>query len=158
MLSPMTANLVFWSGALVNLALVCVLALRGVQLARQQEFPRHRRQMFAVSGLVLFFLVSYVVKLAFLGKEDLTVWSPSDVLWLRIHETCVGVMLVAGATALVLGRRFARTQLVDPDSEAPPPPARLCRLHRVVGRIAVFGAVSGFATAAAVLAGMFARA
>jgi uncharacterized membrane protein YozB (DUF420 family) len=151
-------KLVYWSLALANMAAVLALAGRGVRAIRRNDVARHRRAMTAAAGLVVLFLVSYVVKSLVLGREDLAVWSAAARTNLWVHESFVTGMLLAGATAFVLGRRLARTRRVSGRPEDPlPGPARLAR-HRRFGWAALVCAVFGLLTACGVLAGMFARA
>jgi uncharacterized membrane protein YozB (DUF420 family) len=154
----MDAKLAFWTIAFANMVLAAVLAVRGVWLARRGELLRHARCMRAAAAFVALFLGAYALKLAVLGREAREAWSPGAVTVLRIHELCVLAMLVGGALALALGRRLGRSRLVAQAADAPAAPASARRLHRVAGRTAVAGAVLGAATAALVLAGMYARA
>jgi uncharacterized membrane protein YozB (DUF420 family) len=153
----MDAKLAFWTLAFADMVLASALALRGAALARRGEHRRHARCMRAAALCVALFLAAYVAKLAFLGREALETWSPGAVALLRVHELCVLAMLAGGATALVLGRRLGRSALVAAEAGAPAAPPRARRLHRLAGRTAVAGAVLGAATAALVLAGMYAR-
>lgn len=154
----MSIHLAFWSGALADLFVICLLALHGVALARRREFARHRRHMIAAACLVAVFLVAYVVKVATLGGEDLSTWSAGAVALLWFHESCVVVMLLGGGVALWLGRRLAATRLFTGEASDPQASARQLRLHRLAGRSGVLGALLGFLTAALVLIGMFGRA
>jgi uncharacterized membrane protein YozB (DUF420 family) len=150
------AKLAFWTAAFANMLLAAALALRGVALARRGELRRHARCMRAASLFVALFLAAYAAKLAWLGREVRTAWSPAALHLLHVHELCVLAMLLAGAAALVLGRRLAANRLLE--GGAPEAPARTRQLHRRLGRAAVGSAVLGAATAALVLAGMYARA
>jgi uncharacterized membrane protein YozB (DUF420 family) len=154
----MDANLLFWSGALLNMALIVGLAVHGVRCVRRGETARHARSMRAAGLLVGLFLVSYVLKLAVLGREDRESWSPAAVNLLRFHELCVLAMLVAGSAALLLGRRLRRSRAFSRDAADPVAPPALVRRHRFAGRTALAGALLGVATAALVLAGMYTRA
>jgi uncharacterized membrane protein YozB (DUF420 family) len=154
----MDAKVLYWSAALVNMVAVAGLAGWGVRCARRGELARHARAMRAAALLVGLFLLSYLLKLAFLGREALGEWSPLALWTLRVHELCVLVMLVGGATALALGRRLRRSRRFTRDDADPPAPASLLRRHRLAGRSALAGAILGAATAALVLGGMYARA
>ena len=154
----MNANLLYWSGALLNMAVIAGLAVYGVRCARRGELARHARSMRAAGLLVGLFLASYVLKLASLGREELASWSPAAVGMLRFHELCVLVMLVAGGIALFLGRTLRRSRAYTRDAADPAAPAGLLRRHRLAGRTALAGALLGAATAALVLAGMYTRA
>lgn len=154
----MDAKVVFWTGAWLNFSLLFGLALLGMRRIRSGDAATHRRLMLAASALVVFFLLSYVAKLWWLGREDMSVWSARDVNMLRFHETCVLVMVVGGGIALWLGRRLRRTRNVSGDREQPAASPRLLRSHRVAGRLAVIGAALGWLSAFFVLVGMFERA
>jgi len=151
------AKVLYWSGALVNLAVIAVLACRGVAQIRRGEAARHRRSMLASAWLVVAFLVSYVFKLAFLGREDLAAWSRFYVDTLRFHETCVALMLVAGVAALIRARRLRRTRSFTRDPASPVAPESTRRWHRRAGWTALVGALAGLLSAGVVLAGMYAR-
>jgi uncharacterized membrane protein YozB (DUF420 family) len=147
----------FWTLALVNMAAVVALATRGVRAIRAGEVAKHRRSMTAAGWLVVAFLGSYLLKRFALGPEDLALWSSSARLNLWVHESFVAAMLLAGAAALVLGRRIARTRRVTGrDADPAPSPAEL-RRHRRFGWSAVLASGLGFVTACGILAGMFAR-
>src|SRR5512145_191883 len=94
------------------MAAVLALATRGVRAVRAGEIAKHRRSMTAAGWLVVAFLASYVVKRFALGPEDLELWSHAARVNLWVHESFVAAMLIAGAGALVLGRRIARTRRV----------------------------------------------
>jgi len=154
----MDARLAFWTVAFVDLVAAAALAVRGVALARRGELVRHARSMRAAALLVALFLAAYVGKLALLGREALATWSPAAIGVLRFHELCVLAMLLAGGAALALGRRLARGAPLAREAAGSAAPSPTRRLHRLAGRTAVGGAVLGAATAALVLAGMYARA
>ena len=147
----------FWSAALADLAAVAVCAVVGVRRIRRGDVRGHRLMMRSASALVALFLLAYLGKLHFLGHEDRSLWSRLDHAVLYVHELCVAAMLAGGALALLRARRL-RDQL-GPALELPPGGEALRggSHHRRAGWIAVAGAVCGLATAAAVLAGMFAR-
>jgi uncharacterized membrane protein YozB (DUF420 family) len=148
----------FWTLALVNMAAVVALATRGVRAIRAGEIAKHRRSMTAAGWLVVAFLGSYLGKRFALGPEDLALWSQGARINLWVHESFVAAMLIAGAGALVLGRRLARTRRVTGrDADPAPSPAEL-RRHRRFGWSAVLASGLGFVTACGILAGMFARA
>jgi len=151
-------NLVFWSVALANLAVVVACALTGVRRIRAKDVAGHRRMMLAAMSLVVLFLASYAVKVRVLGKEDKSMWTTLDFAVLYVHETCVVVMLIGSAIALYRAARFRAG--LGPNLKLPPDtnPIQGLRAHRRAGRIAVAGSVLGFVTAIGVLAGMFARA
>ncbi len=154
----MDPKLIYWTAALANLGVLCVVALVGVRCARRGEIARHRRAMKLSTALVVAFLLSYVVKLLLLGREEMDLWATRDVWVLRVHEVFVLVMLLAGAAAWAFGRRLRGTRLVTRDPSDPAPDGGGLRLHRLAGRSAVAGALLGFAMAVGVLIGMYARA
>ncbi len=153
----MDAGFAYWAAALTNMAIVTAFAINGVRQARRGELPSHRRSMSIAVGLVVAFVLSYVLKLAVLGREDLSRWSDPAVGILRAHEVCVLTMVVMGATALRLGLALRHTRAFSRDENAPEPAAELLTRHHRAGRIAVAAALLGFASAAVVLAGMWAR-
>lgn len=154
----MDPKLWFWTLALLNMAAVVALATRGVRAIRRNDVAAHRRSMIGAGCLVVLFLVSYLAKRVGLGGEDLDVWSRAARINLWVHESFVVTMLLAGGTALVLGRRLARTRRVTGRAEDAAPSAAQLRRHRRFGWTAVTAAVLGFATACGILAGMFGRA
>lgn len=153
----MDPKLWFWTLALANMAAVVALATRGVRAIRAGEIAKHRRSMTAAGWLVVAFLGSYLVKRFALGPEDLAVWSPAARINLWVHESFVAAMLIAGAGALLLGRRIARTRRVTGLTADPAPSPAQLRRHRRFGWAAVLASVLGFVTACGILAGMFAR-
>jgi hypothetical protein len=114
--------------------------------------------MLVGAALVGLFLLSYLVKLLVLGREDMGAWSRSSLWVLRLHECCVFSMLVAGGVAGWRGRRLRRTRNATRDPADPPAPVALARGHRLAGGIAVVSAGLGLLTAILVLAGMYQRA
>lgn len=114
--------------------------------------------MTAAAWLVAAFLVSYLAKRFWAGSEDLELWSVAARVNLYVHESFVTTMLIAGTTALVLGRRLARTRRVSGRAEDPVPNAAQLRRHRRFGWVAIAAAALGLLTACGILAGMFERA
>jgi len=114
--------------------------------------------MTAAAWLVAAFLVSYLAKRFWAGTEDLAVWTLASRINLYVHESFVTTMLLAGATALLLGRRIARTRRVTGRAEDPAPTAAQLRRHRRFGWVAITAAALGLLTACGILAGMFGRA
>jgi putative membrane protein len=154
----MDPKVLFWTGALVNMALIVTLALFGVRARRRGDIAQHRRLMLSGAGLVGFFLVSYVFKLVFLGREDMSLWSPYAVWVLRFHETCVLVMLVAGFLAARRGLALAGTRNVTQNPADPAASPERARGHRGAGKLAMGAAVLGLLSAAVVLFDMYQRA
>ena len=153
----MEAKLVFWAAALVNLGVLCGFAVLGVRHARRGEIARHQRSMKIASLLIIAFLGAYGLKVVFLGREDQSAWTLLDIWILRVHELFVLFMLGGGAVAWIQGRKLLGTRLVTHDAEDPAPDAKLVRVHRVAGRVAVIGSLLAFVMAIGVLAGMIAR-
>lgn len=153
----MDARVLYWTGALLDLLLVALFAVNGVRQIRRGEVGRHRVSMGIAGALVLAFLVSYLLKLEFLGREDLAAWARIDVWVLRVHETCVAAMLLGGVAAGGLGFRMRGSRTVTGDPAAPQAVASLRRWHRRAGWTAVVGALTGFVTAGYVLVGMYLR-
>ena len=90
----------------MNLAIVCAVALLGVRCAHRGEIARHRRAMKIASWLVVAFLLSYVLKVVLIGREDMASWSSLDLWVLRCHELCVVSMLIAGSAAWLQSRKL----------------------------------------------------
>jgi uncharacterized membrane protein YozB (DUF420 family) len=154
----MDAKLAFWTAALANMGVIVVLALLGVRQRRAGDVGRHRRSMLTGTWLVGLFLVSYGLKVLFLGREDMSVWSSAAVWVLRFHEGCVAVLIVAGSLAVRRGLRLGRTRNASRDPADAPAPPQLARGHRLVGWTAVVAATAGLFSAALVLLGMYERA
>ncbi len=154
----MDPKLVFWTVALVNLFVIVVLVSVGIFHIRQGRVAIHRRCMKISAWLVAGFLGSYGLKLTFLGREQLSVWSSGAVSNLRFHEVCVLTMVVAGSVALFRARQMRATRNVTHAPNDPIAPEATVRWHHRAGWSAAVGAGLGFATAVFVLAGMFQRA
>ena len=154
----MDPKLLFWTFALADLGVLCGIALFGVRYARRGEIARHKRAMKIASLLVVAFIGSYVLKVQFLGREDMSVWSTLDVWVLRIHELFVLQMVIGGIVAWLQARKLLGTQLVTHDPKDPAPDAQTVRIHRLAGRTAVAGSVFAFLFAIGTLAGMYGRA
>lgn len=154
----MDPKLIFWTCALADLGAVCGTALFGVRYVKRGEIARHKRAMKTASLLIVVFVVSYVLKLVFLGREDMSTWTSFDVWVLRIHELFVFQMLTGGSIAWIQARKLLKTRLVTHDSNDPAPDSRTVRIHRLAGRTAVVGSVFAFLLAIGVLTGMYGRA
>ena len=154
----MDPKLFFWTLALADLGALCAVALFGIRYARRGEIARHKRAMKIATLLVIVFLLSYLLKLQLLGREDMSVWSQLDVWILRIHELFVMQMLIAGSVAWIQARKLAATRLVTHDPNDPVPNSETVRIHRLAGRTAVVGAVLAFLMAIGVLERMYGRA
>jgi uncharacterized membrane protein YozB (DUF420 family) len=154
----MDPKLFFWTAAIVDLGAVCLIAILGVRYARRGEIARHKRSMKIASLLVVAFLASYLLKSQFLGREDMSAWTPLDLWVLRIHELFVMQMLIGGVLAWIHGRKLLKTRLVTHDPEDPVPDPKTLQIHRIAGRTGVIGSVLAFLMALGILAGMFVRA
>ena len=152
----MDAKLIFWCVALANLCAIVSFAVTGVLAVRRGDVRTHRRRMLTAASLVGLFLVSYLLKVAVLGREDRSLWTALDRSVLYVHETFVAAMLLGGGYAAWRAWQF-RARLgpafVLPRDGTLPGRAP----HRRAGWIAVVGAALAFVTAGGVLAGMFAR-
>lgn len=153
----MDLKVIYWTVAWLNLLVLSLFALSGVQQVRKGQVARHRRSMLTAVWLVVAFVISYVFKLIFLGREDLSQWSDAAVWTLRIHELFIAIMIVAGSMALVRGSRLAKTNLLSnlPDAGDPDPEERM--KHRRAGRVAVFAMLLALFFAGLVLIGMYSR-
>ena len=153
----MDSKFAFWSAALANLFTICALLVAGIRNVRRGRIDRHRRCMLTASYLVGAFVLTYVIKLAVLGREQLSAWSPQSVTILRIHEAFVLTMILGGSVALIRARRMRATQNVSRNPEDPKAPASTVRGHRRAGWTAALAAGLGFATAVMVLMAMYSR-
>ncbi len=153
----MDPKLLFWAAALLNLAVLCGVALYGVRYARSGEIARHRRAMKIASWMIVTFLLAYVLKVVFLGKEDQSVWTLFDVWVLRIHEFFVVFMIGAGIVAWTKARKLVATRLVTHDPNDPLPDPKVVKTHRIAGRTAVISSILALVMAIGVFAGMIAR-
>jgi len=140
------------------MGLVVGFGVRGIRAIRANRVERHRRSMAWASFFVVAFLVAYLCKRIVLGGEDLGAWTLAARLNLYVHEAFVVTMLLAGATAFVLGRQLASTRRVTQSAGDPPPPPQTLARHRLAGRVALACALLGFVTACGILGGMLARA
>ena len=150
------AKVLYWSGALLNMLVMAGFACAGVaEMRRRHGIQRHRRLMLGAAALVGLFLASYPVKLALLGRESPETWERAFRYTLWFHEGCIFLMLVAGATALLLAWRQHFLRLAS-DSEWRPSP-RVLRLHRCAGWTALGSCALAIASAGVTLAGMVLR-
>lgn len=154
----MDPRLAYWTLALVNMFAVVGFALAGVQAVRRGDTELHRRRMLVSASLVVLFVLSYVVKLAVIGREHRSSWGMFSIWVLRIHELCVLTMVLAGALAIARGLRLRATRSFTRRPQDPAAPASVVRSHRGAGRTAAIAAALGFALAVFVLAGMYRRA
>jgi len=106
----------------------------------------HRRAMHLAAALIGAFLLAYVGKALVLGLDDLSVWPRWQVRLLRVHESLMVSMLIAGSAARIYAARARRGV------------GTTARTHRWLGRGALFAAACGLATGTVVLLGMYQRA
>jgi uncharacterized membrane protein YozB (DUF420 family) len=152
-------NVMYWSGAWLNMAVIVGIALFGIRQVRRREIAQHRRSMLSAATLVVLFVASYGIKLAMLGREQLDLWASSYVYVLRFHELCVAIMVVAGITTIYLAQRLRLLEAADGSQGAYEGPVRLARLqlHRRAGKSAFYAAIVGLMSAGVILYGMYAR-
>jgi len=149
-------KLLYWTGALINLAVIVSCGLVAVYRIRRRDVRGHRRMMLCAATLVALFLVSYVFKLALLGAEDRASWTRPDFALLYIHEFCIAIMLLGGVRAALCARRFCAGS--DGELRLPLAPRTAgVSAHRRAGRAALCAGVLALLTAAGVLAGMYTR-
>ena len=150
-------KLLYWTGALVNLAIIVACGARGVRAIRRGEVRSHRRMMLTATALVAVFLASYLLKVAWLGKEDRSAWTALDSAVLYTHESCIAAMLLAGSYALFKAWRFQGK--LGPGLAIPTGAGALPgrEQHRRAGRIAAWSGLFAFLTAVGVWAGMLLR-
>lgn len=140
----MSPNLPFWLFAAALFASFSTCALLGWRRARQGRLEDHRRLMGRAIGLVLLFVVCYLIKLLVAGREDLGGFSRAEIVVLRIHESLVGLMVVAGTLTRVIARAAGTLG-------APHLPAKEARRHRFWGRVTLISAGLALLTATIVL-------
>jgi uncharacterized membrane protein YozB (DUF420 family) len=124
-------------------------------MRRARDVVRHRRLMLGAVALVLLFLITYVFKVALLGRENLAEWQAGYRYALWFHETCVLSMVLGGAVALTQAVRLRLRALASDPAHAPDPGGM--RLHRRAGWTAVVSATLAVVSAAVVLLGMYGR-
>jgi hypothetical protein len=154
----MDPRLAYWTFAFFDLCGVVGVAAAGVAALRRGDVARHRRRMLTAAALVGLFALSYLCKLALLGREDLAGWEAESIWVLRIHELCVFTMLVGGAVAGSRALRLRRTRNATGNPEDPPASPALLGWHRGAGWTAVSAAALALGLAWLVLAGMYRRA
>lgn len=141
----MNPALAFWTGSFFLFASMLTTALFAWRHIRAGRVDLHRRFIRITLVLLALFLLSYVTKVLLLGKEHLALWSPASIFVLRLHETLILIMLLAGGGARSLARRARREAGGTP-------------WHRWLGRTAMLSGVAAFLTASLVLLGMYGRA
>ncbi|HEY5656970.1 MAG TPA: DUF420 domain-containing protein [Myxococcota bacterium] len=149
----MDPKLVYWTLAFANLGVIAACLWVAVRRVRRRDVRGHRRMMLTASALVGLFLLSYVLKVILLGREDLARWTPLERALLYGHELCVATALVSGCAAGICAWRFRRRLAGDAQRSL-----RTRRAHRRAGRAAVVSCLLSLATAACILITMYARA
>ena len=150
-------KVIYWTCAFINMGLVVGSVLYGLAQLKAGKPSRHRAMMITATCLVLGFIVSYGLKLYFLGREDLSVWSNTAVWVLRFHETCVFSMVVGGGLGLRWGQQLRVTRSYSLDAADPVADAVIVRRHHRAGKVVITSAGLGFVSAGFVLAGMYSR-
>ncbi len=153
----MDPKILYWTGATLNMLVLIGFGGAGVHFIRRGDVVRHRRCMLTAGALVVAFLLSDLVKLALLGREDFASWSSVAVSTLRFHETCILIMLIGGTIALSRAWRMRATRSVTRNAEDPPANASTLRWHRRTGWTALLGGLLGLLAAAFVLGAMYER-
>ncbi len=154
----MDASPGYWTFALLDMCGVVGFAVAGVRSVKRGDTAQHRRHMLVAAALVALFVLSYLVKLVVLGREDRTSWGLFSIWVLRVHELCVFTMIAAGAIAGARALRLRRSRNFTRRPEDPLAPVGSVRWHRGAGRTAVVAAGIGLLLAFFVLAGMYRRA
>lgn len=144
----------YWTLALANMLAAIACAATGVHRVRRGDVAGHARLMKTAGLLIGLFLVSYVVKVSALGREQLELWEPRFVHVLRFHELGIAAMVGAGALAFAIG---TRRRLIDPAARRAAALGTALRNHRRAGWTALVSAGLAAAGAAYVLYGMYAR-
>jgi len=142
----MTANLAYWLFAYVLMSVTLVIAFRGVVHARARRFEAHMKAMVLACNILLFFVLTYVLKVFVLGREDKTDWTMLDLVILRVHESFIAIMLITGTRARLLARKLKGR--LDNPLEAD---RAIRRSHALAGKIALGAAVCALGTATGVL-------
>ena len=150
----MNVNLAFWVFAYALTLLSIIIAFSGVGAAKKGDFETHRKRMTLACNLILFFVLSYVVKMFALGREDKSQWTTIYLVVLYIHETLIGGMLVSGTISRVLAYKFRDSLSGDTVS---PLDIKRRKTHARAGKMCIMFAISALITAAVVLYGMFVR-
>ncbi len=131
----------FWALALALLAAVTASTFLGWRQIRRGNRHRHRRWMNLSAALVGIFLLLYVLKVLFIGREDLSTWSPMSLAVLYTHETFIAIMLLSTSGARFLARRLRKGKVS----------ASYRQKHRILGRIGAFACLFAFLSAVLLL-------
>lgn len=139
----MSPTLVYWTVVFVWLLLTLSIALRGRALVRRKRVMPHHRLMRIALYMIVLFLISYPIKVVVLGRADISSWSLLMRIVLHVHETLMITMVVAGARARWLARRWH------------PEGFDVARSHRRAGLVAIIAGLLGVLTAGLVLATLY---
>jgi uncharacterized membrane protein YozB (DUF420 family) len=142
-----SASFFFWLTTWVWMTFVLLRAIVAVSAARQRELRRHERIMKQNLGFLFLFVLLYVGKIGWLGKEPVSTWPILLQTTLRIHEVFIALMLVSGGFSLgaaLKGKGAAS------GTEA----GTHWRKHRQLGYVAMGAGLCAYLTASIVLAGM----
>lgn len=148
----MNWNLAFWSFAFAVMTTIVVLVVRAIGFARRGDVERHRRSIHAAAVVVVGFVAAYGGKLAFLGREDKSDWTRTDLTILYTHEALVGIMLLTAVIGATIGRTLYRLR-----EAGQPLPSGRRNVHRLIGRTCAIAASLALITGGAVLYRMIAR-
>ncbi|MBO1318342.1 DUF420 domain-containing protein [Acanthopleuribacter pedis] len=144
-------NLMFWGYAYLLTTTAVFFAILGWRNIIAGDIQAHKQKMGAAINLILFFVVSYVVKVIVLGREDKTNWTPFYLYTLYIHETFIALMLLTGGWARWLAHTFRTSLTGDSVSDVH---QKQRRLHGKLGRACIASALCGLFTATIILWGM----
>ncbi len=148
----MDSHLIFWLYAYGLMLIVLVIAGRGIGRAKAGDYQGHMRAMILACNILLFFVLSYVVKILALGREDKSAWSALQLALLYTHEFLILVMLVSGTYARILAAKFKQSLFSQKPSAAD---MAVRAVHRRWGKVAFAAACAAFITATGVIAILF---
>ena len=150
----MNANLMFWFYAYALTTTAMALALVAVSKIRKGEIQAHQKLMNTAITLILFFVLSYLVKMLALGREDKSAWHGFYLITLYIHESFIFLMLFFGGWARYLAAKFKPSLTQDQPS---PLDLRRRAKHRKIGTLCLSVTGCALVTAAVLLYGMVQR-
>jgi uncharacterized membrane protein YozB (DUF420 family) len=151
----MSWNLIFWFYAYGLTMLALLLAFLGISAVRKGNIKRHHQFLNFACNLIVFFVISYVFKMIFLGREDKSDWGMYYKTVLYIHEALIATMLITGIRGRWLAFKFRDTLYQGEVTEAQ---AKMRRQHRLMGKWCVYSATFALITASVILYGMVQRA
>lgn len=150
----MTWNLIFWFYAYGLTFVALFLAYTGVAAVRKGDLARHRALLNMACSLIIFFVISYVFKMVFLGREDKSEWDVIYKIVLYIHEALIATMLVTGAWARWLAFKFRDSLFAQ---QLPTEHEAMRQKHRTLGLWCIYSATLALLTASVILYGMVQR-